>query len=196
MQLWIRHCVSTFSLCLGLVALQPVLADKRGETHSDQSAKQPAVANDMMTNQRLGQLINRLDKDARGGDGMWQFSIESVDVTVITDENADRMRIISPVAKGEDLDKDMLYRLMQSNFDSALDARYSIAKGVLWSTFIHPLGSLGDEEFLSALGQVVNLSLSYGTSFSSGALIFRGGDSAEIQQRELIDRLIEEGLAI
>ncbi len=31
---------------------------------------------------------------------------------------------------------------MQANFDTALDARYAIAKGALWSTFIHPLSDL------------------------------------------------------
>ena len=52
---------------------------------------------------------------------------------VITDENADRMRIIVPVTAAEVVSEDLLVRVMQANFDSALDARYAIAKDTLWS---------------------------------------------------------------
>ncbi len=84
-------------------------------------------------------------------------------------------------------------RVMQANFDSALDARYAVARGVLWSTFIHPLGALEDAEVLSDLGQTVNLALSYGSTYPSGALTFSGGDNSEIERRELIDKLLEQG---
>jgi len=85
---------------------------------------------------------------------------------------------------------------LQANFDSALDARYAVANGVLWSAYIHPLSSLQDKQFLEAVGQVVNLTSTFGSSYSSGALIFNGGDSKEIQRRDLIDKLIEKGMAI
>lgn len=108
-----------------------------------------------MSNQRMGKIIKRLDTKATGQPGHWQLSIDGVKLLVITDERADRMRIISPVTSAQNLSTKKLYRLMQANFDSALDARYSIAKGVLWSAFIHPLKSLGDREFISGVGQVV-----------------------------------------
>ena len=149
-----------------------------------------------MNNQRLGELIKRIDSKAEGKPGYWEFSVEGQVVRVITDEKADRMRIIAPVAKSEDLDKKQLYRLMQANFDSALDARYSIAKGVIWSAYIHPLSPLTDKEFLEGVGQVVNLVATYGTSFSSGALIFQGGDRGSIQRRKVIDDLLEKGLEV
>ena len=149
-----------------------------------------------MTNQRLGELIKRIDEQAKGQTGYWEFTVEGQVIRVITDEKADRMRIIAPIVRSDELDKSGLYRLMQANFDSALDARYSIAKGVLWSTYIHPLSPLSDREFLTAVGQVVNLVATYGTSYSSGALVFQGGDSRELQRRKVIDRLLEKGLAI
>lgn len=149
-----------------------------------------------MNNARLDKLIRRLDNNPEGRLGFWKFTIEGRQVNVITDEKADRMRIISPIAKSEELERDRLYRLMQANFDSALDARYSVAQNILWSTFIHPLSSLEDKEFLSALGQVLNLASTYGSSYSSGALVFRGGDSEELRQRELIDKLMKKGLDI
>ena len=85
---------------------------------------------------------------------------------------------------------------MQANFDTALDARYAIAKDTLWSAFIHPLHSLDDEAFLLGLGQVVNLVNTFGSSYTSGLLIFRGGDSGGIREKELLDELIGKGLAI
>ena len=48
---------------------------------------------------------------------------------------------------------------------------------------------LSDDEFLTALGETANIVISYGTSYSSGLFMFGGGDSAEIQQRELIEEL-------
>lgn len=152
--------------------------------------------NSGMSNQRLAELIHRIDKTAQGKPGYWVFVIEGREVSVVTDEKADRMRIIVPVAPTEKLDKKRLYRLMQANFDSALDARYSIANDILWAAFIHPLSMLGDEEFLAGVGQTVNLALTYGDSYSSGALVFGGGDSQALQRRELIDRLIHDGLSI
>lgn len=149
-----------------------------------------------MNNQRLGKIIKRLDSKATGQPGHWQLSIDGVKLLVITDERADRMRIISPVTSAQNLSTKKLYRLMQANFDSALDARYSIAKGVLWSAFIHPLKSLGDREFISGVGQVVNLGQTYGGNYTSGALVFRGGDSETLQNRKLIDRLMEKGLVL
>lgn len=150
-----------------------------------------------MNNAQLDALIRRIDKTAEGRPGYWKLNIEGHLVVVITDEKADRMRIVSAVAKADDVSLETMQRLMQANFDSALDARYSIAKGAVWSVFIHPLAALSDAEFLSGMGQVINLGLTYGTTFSSGALIFNGGDTApDLQRRELIDRLLKKGLAI
>ena len=146
-----------------------------------------------MDNQRLGELIQRLDESAQGQPGFWTFIIEGREVSVITDEKADRMRIIVPIAPADKLSNERLVRMMQANFDSALDARYSIAKGILWAAYIHPLSDLGDREFLSGIGQSVNLALTYGQSYSSGAITFGGGDSQTLRRRELIDELLRKG---
>ena len=149
-----------------------------------------------MNNQRLGKIIKRLDAKATGQPGYWQLSIDGVKLLVVTDERANRMRIISPIASAQDLGTKRLYRLMQANYDSALDARYAVARKLLWSAFIHPLKSLSDKEFISGIGQVVNLSQTYGRNYTSGALIFRGGDSEALQEKKLIDRLMEKGLVL
>jgi len=153
-------------------------------------------ASPAMNNARLDTLIKRIDESAQGKDGFWRFIVEGREVSVITDERADRMRVIVPVAPADKIDRDKLFRMMQANFDSALDARYSIAKDVLWGAYIHPLSSLDDKEFLSGLGQAVNLAVTYGESYSSGAIVFGGGDSGALNRRELIDDLLRKGQAI
>jgi hypothetical protein len=80
---------------------------------------------------------------------------------------------------------------LTSQIDTALDARYSIAKGVLWSLYLHPLSSLSDKQFLTGVGQVVNLAASFGNTFSSGGISFGGGD-----RNKLIQDLLDRGLSI
>ena len=161
-----------------------------------QEEQAPPTVVDGMNNARIGEILTKLELEAVGGDGRWRLVLEGRAVIVLTDESANRMRIITPVTAADALTEENLRRVMQANFDTALDARYAIAKGTLWSTFIHPLRSLDDEAFLKGLGQVVNLANTFGSSYSSGLLIFGGGDSRGIQEKELINHLIEKGLAI
>ena len=94
---------------------------------------------------------------------------------VITDEKANRMRIMMPiqsfdVSQPQDLKTAII--VLHANYDRALDARYAISDGLLWSAFIHPLSSLTEEDLASALDQVRTLRKNTGTSYSSGALQF------------------------
>lgn len=146
-----------------------------------------------MDNDKLAKLVKRLDKKAvTKRSGFWILTLEKRQVLIITDEKADRMRIMCQVAKADKLSKKLMHRLLQSNFDSALDSRYAIANNVLWSAFIHPLSPLKEKEFFSGVAQVVTLAETYGSSFSSGALIFRGGDSSNIN-RKLYEKILRKG---
>ena len=107
--------------------------------------------NESMNNSRMHDLLQRIDPELEGQLGSWVITYDTLRAQVITDENADRMRVIVPIIKVEDVEEGELLRLMQANFDSALDARYSVANGVIWSAFIHPLSILSDEEFVSGL---------------------------------------------
>lgn len=145
-----------------------------------------------MTLARLDEIIRALDPEAQSNGSVWQLTINEVQVLIVTDAAADRMRAITPVAKAGDLTPEDITRVMQANFDTALDARYAIAKDILWSAFIHPLSPLEKDQLISGLGQVVNLAQSYGTLYSSGALSYGGGDSGALQ-RALIDDLLRKG---
>lgn len=148
-----------------------------------------------MNNERMHELLKRIDPELEGRLGYWAITYENHRAHVITDENADRMRVIVPIVNVEDVDKEELLRLLQANFDSALDSRYCVANGIIWSAFIHPLSILSDEEFISGLAQAFTSAVSFGSTYSSGALIFRGGDSGE-KQRKYYESILEKGLAI
>jgi hypothetical protein len=150
-----------------------------------------------MNNEKLDVLIKRFDAKAKTKvrPGFWQLTHEDMEIYVITDESTNRMRIIVEIADAAQLEKPHLHRLMQANFDSALDARYAIAQESLWSAFIHPLSSLSEHDFFSGLAQVITLARTFGTSFSSGALMFGGGDS-QAEQEKLYQLLLKKGLSV
>ncbi|WP_299842382.1 hypothetical protein [uncultured Roseovarius sp.] len=165
-----------------IIFLPPALSAQEGDP----------VSEPPMTLETLGQIISTLDPEAQTNGAAWQFEVAGTMVFVVTDAKADRMRAMVPIRKSDEISTEDLTRMMQANFDSALDARYAIAQGTLWATFIHPLSPLEKKEFISSLGQTVNLAQSYGTLYSGGALQFEGGDSAPIQRR-LIDELLKKG---
>ena len=142
-----------------------------------------------MTSEKLDTLAKRLDPNSQRAGNTWTLKYEGYEVFMVVDASADRMRVMAPIGSAENLKESALIRLMQANFDSALDARYSIAQGVLWSAFIHPLSELTERQFFSGIAQSINLVATYGTTYSSGAVVFQGGDSPAEQQQRYIDIL-------
>lgn len=141
-----------------------------------------------MTLQRLAEIVLVIDPDAElRGNGI-EFTVQDVPVFVVADPAADRMRAMVPIRSAEGIKPEEMLRLMQANFDSALDARYAIAQGRLWGVFIHPLSPLEQEQFLSGIAQTVNVARTYGQTYSGGAQVFGGGDSNGIYQ-DLLDEL-------
>ncbi|MEM7099679.1 MAG: hypothetical protein AAF541_15540 [Pseudomonadota bacterium] len=176
-------------LALGAGGL--VLAIPKSPSPGEEAGVPPGAASghSNMTNTRLGELIKRIDPDAQGQPGNWSFTVQDIPAFVITDEEADRMRILVPAADADDLDQATLYRILQANFESALDARYAIAQNTVWSAFIHPLSHLSEEEFFSAVAQTFNAALTFGGSYSSGVFQFGGGDN----RSDIYDEVIEKG---
>lgn len=130
-----------------------------------------------MNNERMQSLIETLSPSFDGQLGYWVFDVREREVVVITDENADRMRIMTAVAEDRDLPPEQIRLLLEANFDRALDARYSVARGYVWSVFVHPLSPLDDEQFFDGVNQVVTLAENYGSSYSSTGLVFQGGQN-------------------
>lgn len=155
------------------------LEEAEPDSASDAEDAPPTVAAaiDLLT------VVTMIDEDASITGNGATFEVDGTPVTLVFDVNADRMRLFTRVASSDGLSGAQLKRLMQANFDTALDARYAIAGGQVWSTYMHPLVSLSQDDFVSAIAQTVTLARTYGTTFSSGALSFGAGDSnAEIQK--------------
>ena len=129
----------------------------------------------LMDNARLDTLIRELSGEVEGQLGYWKFAVQKRELMVITDQRYNRMRIMTPVASQDGLDKGELTRLLEANYDRALDAKYSLSDNVLWSAFTHPLKELTDEQFIGCVGQVATLADNFGGSYASGALFFGGG---------------------
>ncbi|MEL6198840.1 MAG: hypothetical protein AAF545_07335 [Pseudomonadota bacterium] len=177
-----------------LTALALVLALTGGPSQAQSDAPEAAdTSDDAMTVDRIETIIERLDEDYERNGNSILFSFAERQILLVSDPAADRMRIMIPVNDAAALDPEELMRLMQANFDSALDARYAIANGTLWSTFLHRLSTLTEIDFLSGIGQTINTADSFGTSYSSGEFVFGGGDSGELQRRKLIDELQRRG---
>ena len=150
------------------------------------------LAEEQMTLERLVRIVQAIDPEAIVSGNAMELTIQDIPIIVITDPIANRMRAMVPIRSADQLTAEELTRLMQANFDSALDARYAIARGRLWGVYIHPLSELEREQFLSALVQTVNVARTYGGSYSGGAMTFGGGDSQGIFQ-DLFDELNERG---
>jgi len=96
-------------------------------------------------------------------------------MVVMTDNRADRMRLMMPIRsfdprKAADLRLALI--ALHSNYDRALDSRYALQDGVLWSIFIHPLESLTEDDLKNAIAQVRTLRKNTGKTFSSSDMMF------------------------
>ncbi len=145
-----------------------------------------------MTVERMAEIVADLDPEASITPSGFELVLEDIPVLIVVAPGADRMRAMVPIASIEDVTPEEMLRMMQANFDTALDARYAVAQGRVWGTYIHPLAALEREQFLSGIAQTVNLARTYGTLYSGGANVFGRGDSGEIY-RDLFEDLIGRG---
>lgn len=145
-----------------------------------------------MTLSRMAEIVLALDPEAQVGGAGFSLSIDDIPVLIVTDVRANRMRAMVPIRSAETMTPEEMQRVMQANFDSALDARYAVAQGQLWGVFLHPFKELERDQFISGVAQTVNVAKTYGSLYSSGAGQFGAGDSGDLQ-RELIERLLDRG---
>ena len=144
---------------------------------SDARASQaplPPTTGGLMNADRLAGILRELADSASGDARVMELSYRGVDMVLVTDTAADRMRLVAPIADASALDKAALEILMAANYHSALDARYAISEGVVFSVYIHPLSPLRESEVRSAVEQVAALVDTFGTSFSSLGVVFGG----------------------
>ena len=127
-----------------------------------------------MNNSALDKLITKAADSIihTNGKGYWQFVKNDRLLVCITDSIANRMRVISPITEASNLDKEQLTLAMMANYHTALDVKYAIAEGLVWSVFIHPLKELSDDQLTDAILQVYKANKNFGTTYQSTDLFF------------------------
>jgi hypothetical protein len=158
------------SLLLLLALGFPLLASAEESLPSATSETRP------MTQERMEALLRALAPGAEGVPGSLAFKVEGVQIECISDPPHDRMRLVAAIAPVSKLSSEHVARILEANFHTALDARYATSGGYLYAAFIHPLGSLTEKEIRSAVLQVANLARSFGTTYSSGQLVYGGAN--------------------
>ena len=112
----------------------------------------------------LGQMVESKSDPADA----WECLIDGVSVILICSEPHDRMRAMALIGSAQNVDGDTLRTLLEANFDRAIDAKYAISHGQIWSLFVHPLAGLERALFTGGVQQVVALHRAYGTTYASG----------------------------
>lgn len=157
--------------------------------------------------------VARIERFLRDGDyemratrpGVWRLSMEGVLVLLVAEEG--RIRILAPIFALNQLDTEpavkhaLILRLLQSNFERAVDARYALFDGIVFATVTHPRPSLKTTDLHSFLEQVVNL---HKNTFRTGGRAYSSSTpeegSIEIDPRLddtlLVPEAFERGLAI
>lgn len=143
------------------------------------SANAQEQASQKMSLDMLKGLIAAVSEVEEVGDNYMQFLHKNVRIILVADENADRMRLITPIVKVDKMEVQDFYIVMESNYHQALDARYATSNGILYSVFIHPLSPLDETQIMSALRQVATLAITYGSHYTSGELNFGQSFSQE-----------------
>ncbi len=127
-----------------------------------------------MNNEKLQEIYTAVSDSINGRLGGWQFFVNNTPIISITDESHNRMRIISPIREANGLNEELIQAALVANFHTALDVKYAVSEGVLWSVFIHPLRELSQHQVEDAVNQVYQANINFGTTFASTSLSFPG----------------------
>ena len=141
------------------------------------------VASQNMTLTKLGDIFEKVSDSIVGQKPQWRFMIKEIPFIAIADSTHNRMRIISPIAESEKLTEELKTASLMANFHTALDVKYAITDGILWSVFIHPLKELSEDQVRDALSQVYYANVNFGTSYASTSLVFPGSEPKEGEKK-------------
>lgn len=127
----------------------------------------PIQATAQMNNERLLKIVEREAEDIGGEQGAWHLYLEDRVLLILTDEDNNRMRIFTPIVEVRVIDAEDMHKMLEANFQTALDAKYSIYEGFVISTFTHPLRELSEAQLVDAMHQVIRLAETFGSTYSS-----------------------------
>lgn len=142
----------------------------------------PELKAELMNPEKLHTIISNYSTNVKINNNVISFEYEKVTIYCVWDANADRMRMISPIASTSDLSDELMELALKANYHTVLDARYAIGDDVLYAAFIHPLSPITKNEVESAIRQVSTAALTFGTSFTSGELVFPGNSKEQAKK--------------
>ncbi len=154
----------------------------------------PAKAQEM-TPEKLKSVIAQVSDTLQQQGNSIQFLYKQRMLICVYDENANRMRIISPIVQREEIGEEELLNALVANFHSALDVKYALSDEIIWSCFVHPLAELSEHQVSDAIDQVFSAAATFGSSYSSTTLVFPGNtQKKEDTGPEIIskEKIIEE----
>ncbi len=132
------------------------------------------IFSQQMTSERLIEIIEQEADTIVVNNNQVRFLLNDAILICIYDENANRMRIISPIVELEKLEEDEVLNALVANFHSALDVKYALSDEMIWSVYTHPLKELSEHQVIDAIQQVYAAALTFGKTYSSTNLIFPG----------------------
>ena len=137
-----------------------------------------------MTSSKLLEIIEKeADTTAIQGNSV-RFLFNETMLICIYDENANRMRIISPIVERGKLGEEELLNALVANFHSVLDVKYALSNEIVWSVYAHPLKELTELQVIDAIQQVYAAALTFGGSYSSTDLVFPGNTNRREQPKD------------
>ncbi len=149
--------------------LSLLLLTAGASTASDERGLKPE---EPMTSAALERILKTMEPKTKGSCGRWEMQRDGIPVLIWADESHNRMRAMAPAVEAKWIDQQTLWRMMEANFATALDARYTVFENIVWAVFSHPLDSLRERDLVSGLQQVVALVKTAGTTYSSSDLRF------------------------
>ncbi|MDT0622606.1 hypothetical protein [Croceitalea vernalis] len=138
------------------------------------------ISGQQMTPENLISLIEQESDTLSISGNQIQFKVNNGLLICIFDENANRMRIISPIIERQKLTEDQLLNALVANFHSVLDVKYALSDEIIWSVYTHPLKELTEGQVVDAIQQVYAAAITFGDSYSSTNLIFPGNSKKVI----------------
>ena len=129
-----------------------------------------------MNNQKLEGILKKQGEIIESREGYWQLKYLNRILIVVTDQKNNRMRIITPIIDEKEMKKSYYSEVLKAQFDRALDVKYALYNGLLWSIFVHPLKELTESQLIDAISQVFYAAHNFGGSYRSTNLQFGSGD--------------------
>lgn len=115
-------------------------------------------------------LINHLNSECdsiSGEEGNWQLFYHGIVILAVTNEDSDRIKLLSPIAYTKDVEDIVIEKCMQANFDNLKDVKYAISNDIIWTVYNHDYSSLKTKQIDEAILQLYYSTGTFGEEYSS-----------------------------